>query len=96
MEGVGLTRLNAPTFQHVARTLPCHHQRPSCQVNLEYVALENRVISTEQDSALQDVFGDGVGSSMYKQAIASSARRLATIFATLRVRVYAGVVCAFY
>lgn len=48
--------------------------------------MESRVIITEQDAALQDVFGDGVGSSMYKQAIVTSARRLATVFATLKVR----------
>lgn len=63
------------------------------QVNLEYVAIENRVISTEQDAALQDVFGDGVGSAMYKQSIMTSARRLATVFATLKVYLMTVLLC---
>ncbi len=75
---------------HTINTTPSphdHHHNTiiTTQVNMEYVALESRVITTDQDAALQEVFGDGVGSSMYKQAVMTCARRLATVFATLRV-----------
>jgi hypothetical protein len=59
-----------------------------CQVNLEFLAVDRRVFVTDQERALEHLFGDGAvddgGNSVYKQEISVIAQRLVTFLASVK------------
>ena len=57
------------------------------QVNVELLTIDKRTFTTDEGHSLQTLFGENSeGSAMYRSEVSTIAARLATVFASLKVR----------
>ncbi|KAL6965016.1 hypothetical protein U1Q18_036072 [Sarracenia purpurea var. burkii] len=63
------------------------------QMNLEYFSMDSQGYTTDQESALEDLFGDVENSRKFDACLNVMATRIATVFASLKHSLLSCCIC---